>query len=350
MPYDQDGNWLGAFEGQGVDETTQLREEYQATERWLVDPIFPAGAMHLIGGPSGSGKTTWLLQQLWEWEQGLPLFGKYKSNPCRWVYICCDRSLRETDKTLQRLGYHDWKFPAYSLEDLLPHEKVLGIPGAERINTNPDIISHVLFKFPDVELFVIEGLQALMPDMQKGRSQNKQELLWALSLRLHLGPLNKTIIATTHSPKVAAAGGVAQDARTKFLGSQGFIGTCSTMVGVDAVVDKDGKKTNQRQIKVMGRNFADVDLTYSLDEWGRFNLEGEDGEVVPGDDDYQMKILSLASRTGEFTTAEAHQTCGLDVSLRTVQRILGELVKEGTLSVAKEHGKKAVFVLAGRKQ
>lgn len=343
MPYDNEGNWLGGSVGDAVEDTTRRRREYAASERWLVDPIFPAGAMHLIGGPSGSGKTTWLLQQLWDWDQGLPMFGKYTSNPVPWVYICCDRSLRETTKTLHRLGYHNWAFEAYALEDLLPQAK--DGSGMLTVKESPDINKHILAKFPDIELFVIEGLQAIMPDIQKGRSQNKQELLWALSLRLTLGPENKTIIATTHNPKVIAAGGVAQDARSKFLGSQGFIGTCSTMVGFD----KDDKRPNERKVKIMGRNFRDIDQTYSLDEYGRFHLEAEDGEIVEGDEDYEIKILNLARRARTFTADEAHKTCGLDVSLRTIQRILERLVREGTLS-AERKGRKLIFMYSRLEQ
>lgn len=335
MPYDQDGNWTGGWVGDAIDETTRRREGYQANERWLVDPIFPAGAMHLIGGPSGSGKTTWLLQQLWEWDQGLPLFGKYKSTPVPWVYIGCDRSLRETDKTLQRLGYHDWKFEAYALEDLLPHTKDAGML---KVKDSPNINQHILAKFPNIELFVIEGLQAVMPDMEKGRSQNKTELLWALSLRLNIEPINKTIIATTHSPKVAAAGGVAQDARSKFLGSQGFIGTCSTMVGFE----KDENRPQQRRVKIMGRNFADIDQTYSLDERGKFVLESEGKEVVETEEDRDTQMLVCASRLGEFTVEDMAGALKWKISKYTVLRELAKLAQAGLLKVRKE-GRKFVF-------
>lgn len=340
MAYDQNGNWTGGWIGEAIDETTKRREGYQATEKWLVDPIFPSGAMHLIGGPSGSGKTTWLLQQLHEWDQGLPLFGRYKSNPVPWVYIGCDRSLRETDKTLQRLGYHDWKFEAYALEDLLTHVKDAGML---KVKESPSINQHILAKFPDIELFVIEGLQALMPDMERGRSQNKAELLWALSLRLNLEPVNKTIIATTHSPKVTQAGGVAQDARSKFLGSQGFIGTCSTMVGFE----KDENRPQQRKVKIMGRNFPDIDQIYSLDERGKFVLESE-GEVgekqtpVETAEDRDTQILIAASQLLEFTVDEMAASLKWKVSKYTVLRDLAKLAQSGSLKVRKE-GRKFVF-------
>jgi hypothetical protein len=325
--YMQDEIWQGAFESNAIDETTRRRREFQANKKWIVDPIFPAGVMHLIGGPSGHGKTTWLLQMLWEWEQGLPMLGKYKSNPCPWVYVCCDRSLRETTETLQRLGYNNWQFEAYGLEDLLPQS-------GGKVKA-PDLTEHIFKRFPDVELFVIEGLQALMPDIQKGRSQNKQELLWALDLRLVLGPQNKTIIATTHSPKVAAAGTVDQDARSKFLGSQGFIGTCSTMVGIE----RDAKVQDTINAKIMGRNFADIDLKYTRDSRGMLRLEVENHEAVKSESDQDICILTLASDLKEFTASQLHKRLGTDVSLKTVRRALHQLVTDRALSMVERDNK-----------
>jgi hypothetical protein len=330
-------DWQGAFESNAIDETMRRRREFEANEKWIIEPIFPAGAMHLIGGPSGHGKTTWLLQMLHEWEQGLPLIGKYKSNPCPWVYVCCDRSLRETTKTLQRLGYHNWRFEAYGLEDLLPTAG-----GKVKL---PDITDHVLKRFPDVDLFVIEGLQALMPDVSKGRSQNKQELLWAVDLRNILGPQNKTIIATTHSPKVAAASTIDQDARSKFLGSQGFIGTCSTMVGIE----RDAKAKDTINAKIMGRNFADIDLKYTRDSRGMLQLEtsmGPDGkEVYESEDDREIAIITFAQNTSEFTAAQCRTALvKLDIGRTTMYRILVKLVEEGILcGKTSGEGKPLVF-------
>src|SRR5579883_3393726 len=138
---DDDSSWQGAFSGPGISETVKRWKDFDLTEKWIVDQVIPAGAMHLIGGPSGSGKTTWLLQALHDWEQGKPLLNQFTSRPCPWIYVCCDRSLRETRKTLRRLGYDNWEFEAYGLEDLLPKS-------GNRISEAPDISKHILSKFP----------------------------------------------------------------------------------------------------------------------------------------------------------------------------------------------------------
>jgi hypothetical protein len=197
--------------------------------------------------------------------------------------------------TLSRIGLDKWEFEAHSLEDILP--KTSG-----KITESPDLSKHILKRYEYAELIVIEGLQALMPDVARGRSQNKQELLWALEQRLVLTPQNKTIIATTHNPKIAQQG--VQDDRSKFLGSQGFIGSCSTMIGFE----KDEKIEKQRRVKVLGRNFPDIKLIYSLDECGRFVLEGsqdEQGtELHETDEGNGNQIITVAKSLGEFSAAE----------------------------------------------
>ena len=342
MPYDSDKNWLGAFTGEEVDATLKRREEHKATERWLVDPIFPAGAMHLIGGASGSMKTTWLLQQLWEWEQGLPLFGKYKSNPCPWVYITNDRSSRDTNRTLQRLGYHKWGFVEHAIEDLLPSIKVPGMNDIEMIGKVPDFWQHIFPKFPWAELFVIEGLSSLLPDIDKGRSQNKQEQIWGINIRKYLGPTNKTIIATTHSPKVQAASGMSTDDRSKFLGSQALIGGCSTMV----FIEKD-PKTDKRAVKIMGRNFSDINATYTPDTTsGKLILEcssGKDGNTYyETDDDRELAIIGYAQSVSQFTIPEMVKALTkLDISRSTARRVCLKLAMDGVLEVRQEGGETA---------
>ena len=337
MPPEFRPDWQG-FQGEAIDQSMRKRLEYRQDEKFIIDKIFPAGAMHLLGGPSGSGKTTWLMQLMFEWEQEQLIFGKYQSHPCPWVYITCDRTLRETDRTLRRLGYGNWFIECHSLASILPKS-------GGKITESPDFCKHILQKFKHAHLFVIEGLQALMPDVSRGRSQNKQELLWALEQSLILEPENKTVIATTHNPKIAQQG--VQDDRSKFLGSQGFIGSCGTMIGFE----KDEKIENQRRVKVMGRNFPDMKLIYSLDENGKFVLEGSQDErgkeTYETDDDREIQVLTHAGVMVEFTAREMQMATLL--SKTHVYRILTKLVEQGALT-ARQDGQKIVYTYKPAKQ
>lgn len=288
-------DFSGRWQSPAISETTRLRHEYRANQKYLVDTIFPCGAMHLIGGPSGVGKTTWLLQQLYDWEQEQMLFGEYKSNPVPWVYVGADRSLREFDMTLCRLGYGAWNIEAYALETLIKN-KVSGS------FDSPDFTKHILKKFPHAELIVVEGLQALMPDNDKKRSQNKNELIWALEQRHVLAEGQRTIIATTHNPKVAQIGTSTTDERSKFLGSQGFIGSCSTMIGFE----KHATNPKGRNVTIMGRNFADLKLKYIVDAKGRYEIEvNQAGEPVETSEDHEIQFLTWLQASGPVDSKSA---------------------------------------------
>lgn len=243
------------------------RRKLRVAEDYLIDPIFPKGTMNLIGGPSGIGKTTWLFQVLHEWSRGLPALGKYKCKPCSFVYVSFDRGVLETDRTLRRLGYGDWDIPIYSIEDL-GNEPDLGV---------------IFDRFPTTDLYVVEGLQAALPD-GKG-NQNRIEMRWAIEMRKKMLNKGKTIIATTHSPKSQVD---TAHSRSNFLGSVSLHACFSTMISFDipsaareAMRTKAAAgRTPNREVLIQGRDFQDIVLSYSRDEQGRFrmvdgDLEGE---------------------------------------------------------------------------
>ena len=319
---DENSKFKGAFESDEITAIMERRRKLSASQEWIVDKIFPAGAMHLIAGGSGVGKTTWLFQMLYEWEQALPLFGEYASHPCPWVYIACDRSLGDMQLTLERIGLGDWEFEAHSLEELLWDQQL-------KTCRDPNFADHVLRKFEYAKLVVVEGLQAVMPDRSRSRSQNKEELLWALEQRHILAEKGRTVIATTHNPKLVQTQGASVDERSKFLGSQGFIGSCSTMISIDK-----GKMEEDRNMIIMGRNFPDIHLSFSQkpENNGRFVLEGVGRKAVVTESDDRVQFMTWAQAQYEFTVKDS-VACGMrmGVSDATVERWLRQLVEEGVL-------------------
>ena len=256
-------------------EQFEKRQALEANQSFIVDTIFPKGSLHLFGGPSGAGKTTLLFQTLYAWSQGIPVFGRFTSNPCKWVYVSGDRSLRETTGTLKRLGYGKWDAPLYAMEDLALRDS------GHLIAEEPTIF-HIAKTFPDAELIVIEGLQAFLPNTQRGQSQNKADQLWMMRIRDQILNPGRTIIATTHTAKSKLQTG-SMDKRNTFLGSAALIGACSTCVAFDNPMDHQemmtGKKPivymdkGDRLVTLMGRDFPDIELNYSRDKHGLFVLE-----------------------------------------------------------------------------
>jgi RecA-family ATPase len=254
--------------GDEIKRRTLLREKLNRERNYIVDTIFPAGAMHLIGGPSGSGKTTWLLQQLYSWSLGEDVLG-YNSHPCPWVYVSCDRSLRETDATMRRIGLGDWHAPMYAIEEVMGHQDATGA-------LNDPSIFEIENHFPHAELIVVEGLQALLPDTGRGRSTNKSDLLWLIQVRDLILSKNKTIIATTHNPKSSQE---YINERSNFLGTQSLIGGCSTLVSVDVPRDikeqtdrRIAQQCTDREVIVLGRDYPNHYLSYTRGDNGTFEV------------------------------------------------------------------------------
>lgn len=273
------------------------RLSLRPSDSYIIDPIFPNAAMHVISGPPDIGKTTWLYQILYDWERGKAVLGGCKSNPCDWVYVALDRSLRDADRTLRRLGMDSWNMPAYAIEEVIDRN------ASKKIDIEPSIF-RIVDKFPKCELFVIEGLQMLLPNVGRGQSLNKAQGMWVIKLRDEI--LNKgiTIIAVNHTPKSSDA---AHD-RENMLGSQGLIGGLGTTITFGLPADSSGKaqgmlgpsQTDQRLVTVMPKNTPRLYLTYSRGINGSFDLDST-STTASDPDTSPNKLVEIYETMGDAT-------------------------------------------------
>jgi AAA domain len=284
------------------------RKQLRESQNFIVDVILPAEEIHGVVGDSGGGKTTWLMPQLYDFTHGKPVLG-YESHPCPWVYISCDRSTRATDLTLLRLGLGEWDAPIFAIEDL-------------GLGKDPDLMK-IRNLFHLTKLFVIEGLQALIPDPPKGRNQNKHEMLWVAELRQNFLCDGRTIIFTTHSPKLKK-GETYTNSRSAMLGSQSLIASCGTLITVEAPAEsKDA--TDERIVTVKPRNVPTFSIAYSRDQDGRFITEKEaDAELSVG-------IRLLAWPIEQILTTDQVREWFGGCYREKSQRWLQEKVKSGEL-------------------
>lgn len=293
--------------------TLKERQKLKAKRKYVVETIFPAGAVHLIGGGSGSGKTTWLLQWLKDWTEGKNVFG-FRSFPCSYVYVSFDRGLDDTQQTLERLGMGNWDIPAYPVEDL-----GLLDPSLEAI----------MKRFPEVELFVIEGFQSVIPDVGKGQSQNKADMLWMSRLRKKFLSQGKTVIGITHNPKLKV-GEAFESARSNFLGSNSLLACTSTLVSA-GMPEGAPPDADERLIVLRGRQFKDIRQSWVLDSKGRFDRittpEAEAQHV-------NMDVWLTRKKDTEVIETKEFQEYGrrLGMCEATVKRWIKKQVDDGTLT------------------
>ena len=315
-------------------DSMERRRVLRGAERFIVDPIFPCGALHIIGGPSGLGKTTWLTQTLYDWEQGRPVLGG-KSNPCPWVYVSADRSLMDGDRTLRRLGFEEWDAPMFAMEDVIPRNSL------KQIEREP-AIDQIVKKFPDIDLYVIEGLQAFLPNTARGQTQNKAEQLWCMRLRDEVLNKGKTIIAVTHSPKMTEG---YRHNRENFLGSQALIGAAGTLISFNLPASavsgtrKDGVQTTDRVVRVMGHSFPEMCLYYSAGPNGALELSarqtaGAESELYETSTDKKLTMYArlTACKPGEevpYSAIKRWANAGMPES--SMNNWLKEQTEAGTL-------------------
>lgn len=242
------------------------RQALRANDSYLINPIFPNGAFHCISGPPDIGKSTWLFQllhQLWNGNVAKLLgegctVGKEHRN---WIYVSSDRGLRDTDRTLARLGLSDWNAPVYAQEEISKRMNQ-GMIGAA------DIFKLVQM-FPDATTFFIEGLQAYLPDQGRGQSLNKAQSVWNMQVRDLITNRGIIIVAVTHSPKNSNPSHDRED----MLGSQGLIGGLGTIILLNTPLDGQGmrKKTtgpaqsDERLVTILPKNSPPMFLDYTRD-------------------------------------------------------------------------------------
>ena len=288
-----------------------VRKAIESKDSYLVYPVFPCGALHMIVGESGMGKTSWSLPMLHDWEQGISVLGGLPSHPCKWVYISLDRSLQDLNRTLKRLGLGDWNIPAYSIEELLKRETESGLLTAPTLE-------YLVSLFPDVKFFFIEGLQPLIPNTGRGQSQNKAEALWLIQMRDIALSRGITIIATEHKPKNSDT----KSKRNAGLGSASLPGGVGTVVSFDYPESvKNGKNfidTGERIVHLSGHNFAPYSLEYSKDSDGRLVLQcavsGAERISYDSEDDRVVKLdtqLSVHPVEQVITTSVIHMWGGI---------------------------------------
>lgn len=301
----------------------ERRKALRATQTWIVDTLFPAKCLHLLGGLSGTGKTTWLLEQLYKWDHGEPVMGRYQSNPCPWIYVVIDRGLEEDDRTLLRLGLDEWAAPIYGVTDIL-----------EEYGNGGDIEQFDWITWMEqhpAELFVISGFQALLPSAS--RAQNKAELQWCVNLRSRVLTQGKTVIGITHSPKGTVTDQISQ-VRNGFLGTASLMGNVSTCILFEKVsssttpADKNEVHESQRRrVWLSGNGFPDYTVEYELDEKGRF--------VEMAEHVHELNLEALLrswNHVEPITTdilVQWAQRC--DCSIRTVYRFINAMVRIGAV-------------------
>ncbi len=226
---------------------------------FLIDEILPTCAVHLVSGPSGAGKTTWLIDTLQQWQRGEAICG-CASHPVPYVYIAADRTRRDMERTLKRLGIDPSSFPLYIPTQIqLLTAQVTQIMDAARAEYRTwHKARHGVEA--DAKLIIIDGLAFLMPGQASENERRAVFLFIRGTIVSYCEKNDVTVIGITHTAK-QREGERYERARERLAGSSAWAATVNTIFLLEPV-DQEGVG-GARTLYILGRDIAE--RKYNLD-------------------------------------------------------------------------------------
>lgn len=237
---------------------TQLVKDSQ--NEFLIETIFPAEEVHLIGGPSGAGKSSWLIGFIRDWQKGDSLFG-YKSYPQPFVYVSCDRSKPGILRTFKRLKIDPETFPYMPMVE---RDDLLNIPA---------LVDNWLKDHPETKVFFIEGLATFAPSGRDASDYGKTagfiKRLTRLCQAKHI-----TIVGIVHSPKMREKDRYLNP-RQRVLGSVSWAAYAETIILVEPACEND-PTSGLRHLTLLPRNAPEEVFDLNFTDSGELILAKDD--------------------------------------------------------------------------
>lgn len=254
---------------------------------YLVSSWFPKGEVSLIGAPSGAGKTSFGLNLLESLRNGRGVWG-HPAKARDYRVLSHDRSKRSIVSTVKALGL--------PVGDVLP--RVIRLTTKQQLANPADVFGACLATNPGVEVWLIEGLDMWIPEM------NKMDVVAPILDGLQrLATLHDVaVIATVGSPK--------QKGKDKYTGRDALFGSAAlarkseTIVTIGWTDDEDPNSV--RKVVVMPRTGQSETLFFT---WlnGRFDLTEEP----------QAVLKESAGAVGMQRITDAVKSmCGLDEPIK----------------------------------
>lgn len=298
------------------------RKAKAARQGYLVDTIWPESTIHLIAGSSGIGKSTWFLQAIHDWEKGRPVMG-FPSHPKPYLYLMCDRSDVDLQRTLDRIGLSDWNIKATSIERL----------GQPPYSINPEALTIEMLPlfFPWAEVFFIEAINWFYQGKSTNASRDYVDTLrfWS-RVRDQFCEKDLTVIGTTHVPKMKANEGYTR-ARDKVFGSVGGPAVAGTIM----VMEDEAKDPDKIIVTVCPRDAREFKVQYRRGSGGVLEYCGE---MIDGEDRDRGNFLVLDKQlvkleVGSILTSAVIKEWFIQLNLKktTMYRWLDARLTDGQL-------------------
>lgn len=290
-----------------------------AHQRYIVDELFPAHEVHIIGGPSGSGKTTWLFQFMEDWSAGRDING-YRSHPCAWFYVSCDRSMAGVLRTLDRMSV---KLDPKRMASIVDNTRGIGLASIRTFLTS---IKQFL---PEGGVLFIDGFAILSslfpasPSNSKSKDANYGGVsAFLIELARECIKHDITIVGTAHSPKTKENDKI-PNPRQRVLGSVAWAGCAETIVIIEPTDEADIDNP-ARMVLILPRNSSPIQLEMAFNDEGRL-VERIEATIISLDYWLKEQTPGFIFSNEDLYNIGKHK----NVSKRTCGRWLAGAKKDG---------------------
>jgi len=291
--------------------------------KFIVDTIFPAHELHIIGGPAHGGKTTLLYQMADDLHAGRNIFG-YVSHYEPFCFISCMHSGSACRNSIAKL---DAPFPWYSFVD----NAFTGEEVDKKIDKIKQVCDVAMRLVPDVRIIFLDGLMRLF-DGSITDNSSVGKFLSFLIRTLQERDLSMIATGRAAKPKEASNGFRSID---RFLGCTAWTELSSTFMAIEPV--RNASPLDPRRTVTLMPKYAAASFHHF-----KFSGDGRLIEAITGDDgttperiDVFANVISVhegGERISTSTLLEIGKE--LDIPKSTIKRYLGVMLKQGRLKDA----------------
>lgn len=300
-----------------IEREVEARREHPDAYDFLIDPIMPKYTVHLLVGPSGAGKTTWLINMLKTWSRGDSVFS-YKSNPVPWMYLSLDRTEEENIRVFTRVGVHSSRVKRPTrTEQRKKGETLLFYLG--KLKT----------KYPEIELFIIDGFQMATPE---GKVSDYGIVSTFLNeIKEFCAAKRVTVIGVCHENKTKKNEDY-QATRDKTLGSVAWP-SCSGLIISLAPADKDDPTCTVRDLVLLPRDAPPRTFQYDWKDGMLAEVDSKIPKFTPQQLFFQFVLAKFGMNSDNMRTTaqEIRRFIRIEKANRTWEELRKTLIDENLL-------------------
>lgn len=294
---------------------------------WLIKDLIPKG-LTIMGGRSKVGKSYFLMNLVLPFVQRKDIFNEFRAQKGQVLYLSLEDPKKRFVERMREIDQNPDKEKLNDLHPFFQWEKLKkgGITQIKRW----------LEKQKSPKLVVIDTIAKVWDQKTStggGRMYGEEYNIYSPLSEL-AKEYDVSIIVTTHTTKTKAA-----DIFDQILGGMGTQANADNLVVISDEINEAGKK----MFSIRGKDMGEQHMAFDVSDMAQWIFLGEAKEVQKSKE--KQEVYDLLAELGPMTHQEIRQTIkngNFNVSYKSIQNILRNMVYEGHLEQPKKYGQYAV--------